>query len=91
MVTAGPPEYVRVGSGFGVTVTAENADGSINTSFSGDVTLTLNDDYGVTGTLGGTVTVAAVNGVATFTGLTVDQAGEYYSLTANASGPFPPW
>src|SRR5262249_13451940 len=37
-------------------------------------------------TLGGTTTVAAVAGVATFSTLTIDMAGNGYQLTATASG-----
>src|SRR5439155_1490721 len=39
------------------------------------------------GTLSGTTTVAAVAGVATFTGLSVDRAGTGYTLAASATGP----
>src|SRR5204862_424251 len=38
------------------------------------------------GTLSGTKTVAAVNGVATFAGLSIDKAGVGYTLAASASG-----
>src|SRR6185437_10098239 len=35
------------------------------------------------GTLSGTTTVAAVNGVATFAGLSIDKSGNGYTLTAS--------
>ena len=38
------------------------------------------------GTLAGTKTVAAVNGVATFSGVSIDSAGTGYTLNASASG-----
>jgi hypothetical protein len=38
------------------------------------------------GTLSGTKTVAAVNGVATFNGVSIDSAGTGYTLNASASG-----
>ena len=37
-------------------------------------------------TLGGTLTVQAVNGVATFSGLTLTQAGNWSRLAVNADG-----
>src|SRR5256886_12415344 len=37
-------------------------------------------------TLGGTTTVAAVNGVASFSPLTLDKTGTGYALTATAAG-----
>ena len=52
-----------------MVVAAEDGDGNVDTSFSGNVTIT---DWWQT--LGGTTTVTAVNGVATFSDLTLDQA-----------------
>lgn len=65
-------------------VTAKNPDGSTNTSFTGNVTLAVNT---VTGShaLSGTVTVAAVAGVATFSGVTDTGSGNG-TLTASAAG-----
>lgn len=65
-------------------VTAKNPDGTTKTSFTGNVTLAVNT---VTGShsLGGTVTVAAVAGVATFSGVTDTGSGNG-TLTATATG-----
>lgn len=60
--------------------TAVTATGAITVSFSANPT---------GATLGGTLTAQAVNGVATFPGLTVSLAGQPYSLQANAAG-YPP-
>jgi mannan endo-1,4-beta-mannosidase len=49
------------------------------------VTLALGKASGG-GTLSGTRTVATVNGIATFPDLTIDQAGEHYTLVAKAKG-----
>ena len=82
-ISSPPPGSVVAGSGFGLSVTAEDAQGNVLTSFNGSVTLTLaNNPDG--STLGGPVTVQAVNGVATFYGLTLYQAGSGYTLTASA-------
>ena len=68
-VTTQPPATVTAGTPFALTVTAENANGSTDTAFNGSVTIS-----DASQTLGGTTTVTAVGGVATFSGLTLDQA-----------------
>ena len=55
-----------------VTVAVENSLGSIATYDNSDVTLELN---GGAGTLSGTMTAAAVNGIATFSAVAPDTAG----------------
>lgn len=67
-----------------VTVRAVNADGQTVTTFTGNVELTLLNNPN-SATLGGTTTIAAVNGIATFSNLTVNVAGSGYALKA-ASG-----
>jgi fibronectin-binding autotransporter adhesin len=66
-------------------VRATDANGNIDTNFVGSVDLTLNSGAGA---LGGTVSVSAVAGVATFSNVsytaTADQ--EQFSLTASFSG-----
>jgi hypothetical protein len=62
-----------------MTVTAEDGSGHPVTSFNGTLTLGLtNDPDG--GALGGTITATAVNGVATFPGVTLSQAASGYEL-----------
>ncbi len=51
-----------------------NADGTLNTTFSANVTLTK---VSGPGSLNGTQTVAASSGVATYSGLSVDDVGTY--------------
>jgi hypothetical protein len=70
-----------------VTVTARDAGGNVAPSFTGNVTLGLGQSP-AGATIGGTFTVAAVNGVATFTTATLGVAGTY-TLTAQASGLTP--
>ena len=82
VVTTQPPANITAGVPFGMVVTAENADGSVNTSYNGVVSLT-NFGYGP---LGGKTSVAAVNGVAIFAGLTLTQAGSFDILDVNATG-----
>ncbi|MBC8074861.1 MAG: hypothetical protein H7Y32_02195 [Chloroflexales bacterium] len=59
--------------------------GQIITSFNGPITLSIGTSNPAGGTLNGTVTVNAVNGVATFTTLSISQAGSY-TLVANGGG-----
>jgi len=66
-------------------VTVEDALGNIETSDSStQVTLTIGTNPGG-GTLSGTKTVTVSNGVAIFTGLSIDKAGTGYTLTASSS------
>jgi hypothetical protein len=88
VVTTQPPDSVAVGGGFGLMVKAEDASGNLATSFTGSVTLALADNPGGS-TLGGMFRVSAVNGVATFSGLTLDQPGTGYTLTATGGGLAP--
>jgi hypothetical protein len=70
-----------------VQVTAFDSTGSVVTSFTGNVTVAIGHDGGSPGPahLTGDRVVAAVNGVATFANLRIDQIGTGYTLTAAAS------
>src|SRR5208337_4266759 len=84
VVTTQPPASVTANAPFGLTVTAENQYGAVDTTYTGPVTLVLSG--GTSGAvLGGTVTGTAANGVAAFTGLTINTAGTGYTLTASSS------
>ena len=74
VVTREPPNSVTPGSTFTLAVSAEDGSGSVEKSYMGSVVLVLSSSKG---TLGGTTTVASVDGVATFTGLTLSPAGTY--------------
>jgi hypothetical protein len=66
-------------------VTALDAMGNVATGFTGNVTLAIATNPSV-GTLAGILTVAAANGVATFTGLSINNVGVGYVLKASAAG-----
>src|SRR5205085_6766034 len=66
-----------------VQVTAFDTLGNVATSFAANVTVALGPASNG-GTLGGTPTVAAVSGVATFADLSVNGAGTAYRLPARA-------
>ncbi len=80
-VTAGAPITP------GVEVRALDLLGNLATGFNGNVTVAISSGTGTAGaTLGGTITVGAANGVATFNGLSIDKAGTGYTLSATAGG-----
>ena len=85
VVTQQPPASVTAGSGFGLTVEAENSSGNLITSFNGTVTVALANNPGGA-TLGGTLSVTASGGVATFSGLTLNKAASGYTLYVSGSG-----
>ena|SRR5687768_13673536 len=68
-----------------VSVAIRDAFGQTVTSATNAVTISLGSNPG-SGTLSGTRTVNAVNGVATFTNLSINRAGAGYTLVASASG-----
>ena len=68
-----------------VKVTARDASGNVVTGYTGLITVALGANPSG-GTLAGTKSVAAVNGVATFSTLSINNVGSGYTLTASASG-----
>jgi hypothetical protein len=68
-----------------VQVVAQDADGNTASAFTGNVTVALAANPGAA-VLSGTVTVAAVSGVATFGTLSLDKASAGYTLAAAAAG-----
>lgn len=85
VVTTQPPSTVQANSGFGLVVKAEDPDGNVDTNFHGSVTLAIAANPGGAA-LGGTLVVNAVNGLATFSGVTLNKARNGYTLVASASG-----
>jgi streptogramin lyase len=85
VVTAQPsPPNVGINSPFGLTVTDEYANGVVDTAFNGSVTIRVSNNPS-SGTLSGTLTVNAVNGVANFSGLKLNSAGNGYTIAASSS------
>jgi streptogramin lyase len=85
VVTTQPSASVSAGTGFGLTVEAETSSGSSITSFNGTVTVALASNPGGA-TLSGTLTATASDGVATFSGLSLNKAAPGYTLEVSASG-----
>jgi hypothetical protein len=83
------PSTVSAGASItpAVQVTVQDALGNSPTGSTASITLVITSGTGTNGAvLGGTLTQAAVAGVATFGNLTIDQAGTNYTLTATAPG-----
>jgi hypothetical protein len=83
--SSNPPSAVTAGGWFGATVQVLNGANQVDTTYSGNVKLSLGQDPGNT-TLGGNVSVAVANGVATFSYLMIKVAGAGYTLQATAPG-----
>jgi hypothetical protein len=86
LVFTAQPSNAVAGADIGkVVVTAEDGQGNPDPSFTGTVQLALaaNLDKGA---LAGTVSAAAVAGVATFAGLSVNRPATGYALSASAKG-----
>jgi hypothetical protein len=82
VVSSQPPASVVAGNTFVFAVTATDKYGNTVPSYQGPVTVSLS----TTGTLGGTLTVNAMGGVATFSDLFLTKAGTGYKLKASAAG-----
>jgi hypothetical protein len=68
-------------------VTIEDAGGNVVNTANASVILSITAGTGTTGAvLSGMATVAAVNGVAAFSGLSINLAGTGYTLTATSAG-----
>ena len=69
----------------GVTVTAQDGLGNTDLAYTGNVTVAFGTNAG-SGTLAGTLTVAAAAGVVTFGNLSINKVGTGYTLAASAPG-----
>src|SRR5439155_1537171 len=78
-----PPTNTAAGAPItpAVQVTARDASGNTATQFTGNITVALGANQGGA-TLGGVATHAAVAGVASFPGLSLNKTGSGYTLTA---------
>jgi len=81
------PGSTRAGAAItpAIRVAAHDNSGNIAGGFTGDITMSIGSKPSG-GTLSGTVTVTAVNGVATFNNLMIDKTGTGYTLVAKAAG-----
>lgn len=68
-----------------VQVAVQDAQGNALTSATNSITVAIGNNP-ATGTLAGTATIAAINGIATFANLSINNSGTGYTLTASAAG-----
>jgi parallel beta-helix repeat protein len=80
--TSSPPALTQAGSTFSATATTQDSSGNVVNDFAGTVSVELT--AAGSATLSGTLTQPVVNGVASFTDLSVDKTGSY-TLTATAT------
>ena len=67
-----------------ITVTVQDVVGNTVTTYATPIVIAIGTNPG-SGTLGGTLSVTPVNGVATFNDLTISSAGAGYTLTATSA------
>ena len=72
-------------SPIGLTVSAVDAQGNLDPTFSGNITVQLFNNPGGA-TLTGSLTTTAVDGLATFSGLSLSSLGSGYTIRANSTG-----
>ena len=82
LVTSQPPDSVQAGTTFSITVSAEDGLGNVDTSYNSAITLTLGNANGAA--LDGVLVLGANDGVATFTGLSLNQPGDDYVILASS-------
>ena len=80
--TVVPPASVQAGGTFAATATTEDPSGNVVSDFSGNLSVALTVPGSAT--LSGTPTLPVANGIAGFTGLSVNKTGSY-TLTATSS------
>jgi len=84
-ITTQPRSAITAGQMFDVKVSAKDPSGNVDPNFDGPVTIALGNNPG-SSTLGGTLTVDAVAGVADFSDLMLDELGTGYTLQASSAG-----
>ena len=85
VITSAAPATVVVSASFGLLAAIEDAYGNVVTSSSGAVKVAFENNPGGA-KLGGTISVKASEGVATFSGLTINKVGTGYTLELTSSG-----
>jgi hypothetical protein len=84
VITQQPPATVKVSTKFTIKASIEDAYGNVVTSASNSVSIAFaNNPTGAT--LGGTLTLTASSGVASFTNLTINKTGSGYTLQVSSS------
>jgi len=87
VVTGAPNNPFVVGNAFGLSVKIEDDSNTIDTDYNGPVSVSLAASP-TGGALGGTLTATAVDGVASFAGLTLNEGGSF-TIQVGMSGAAP--
>jgi uncharacterized delta-60 repeat protein len=85
VITGQPPASVGLNASFDLSAAIEDAYGNVETSASSTVKVAMDNNPGGA-KLGGTLSVKASKGVATFSGLTLNKVGTGYTLELTSSG-----
>jgi hypothetical protein len=88
VVVSEPPSQVNVAAPFGVVVAVEDIYGNLEPNVGGQVSFRLASEPG-RAALGGTLSVAINQGLATFSNLTLSRAGSGFTLVASDPGLAP--
>lgn len=78
-ISVQPPGTISIGSTFSLVAVVNDPNGSIDTDFAGNVTIALGANPG-NAILSGPLSVTALAGVATFSGLSLNQLGSGYTV-----------
>ncbi|HEV3165927.1 MAG TPA: FG-GAP-like repeat-containing protein [Isosphaeraceae bacterium] len=84
-ISTQPPGSVLANHGFGLVVAIKTSGGALAVDYTGSISIALSNNPGGA-TLGGTLTAPVRNGVAIFSGLTLDKGGTGYKLQVSATG-----
>jgi hypothetical protein len=84
VITTEPPATVKLNGAFSLQASIEDAYGNVVTTASNTVSVAFaNNPTGAT--LGGTLSVSASQGVATFSNLTINEVGNGYTLVFSST------
>lgn len=82
------PSSVEPDELFSVVVAAKDSAGNTDTNYGGEINIAIYSATG-SGLLSGLTTRLATNGVATFSGLSIDEDGTYTLIAAGTADPIP--
>jgi hypothetical protein len=88
VITVQPSASVNAGSALSLTVAVEDGAGNVLTNYNASVAVSLDNNPGAA-TLSGRLTAPVSNGIATFSGLTLNKPGTGYTLRVSGGSLAP--
>ena len=82
------PSNVQPDEAFVVVIAAQDTAGNTDTNYFGDITVAIYSATG-NGLIGGFTTRLATSGIATFSGLSIDEEGTYTLIATGTADPIP--